>query len=193
LNSTSHLYPYPQCQQAAASSTPSRVCLTRFLLLFILFIYFTDLIRHGKHHHHHARHDNNTPPDTHSDDSTSRGPTHQQEQSIPDHSDPTPVAAPLDNREAAEIIVNEEREAKNKMPDHKGLENFNLVEKMGELVQRCLSSYLILPIVANLVVLSQMSIKQLTSRTGKMLPVCLIHLFQLPIQSIPCSQSRSQV
>jgi hypothetical protein len=30
------------------------------------------------------------------------------------------------------MIVNEEREEKSKMPVYAGLENFNLVEKMGE-------------------------------------------------------------
>jgi hypothetical protein len=30
------------------------------------------------------------------------------------------------------MIVNEERQAKNKMPTYKGLENFELLEKMGE-------------------------------------------------------------
>jgi hypothetical protein len=37
-------------------------------------------------------------------------------------------------REAAEAIVNEEREAKAIMPVYKGLENFKLINKMGEYV-----------------------------------------------------------
>jgi serine/threonine-protein kinase RCK2 len=37
-------------------------------------------------------------------------------------------------REAAEQIVLEEREAKTKMPTYKGLENYRLLEKMGECV-----------------------------------------------------------
>lgn len=37
-------------------------------------------------------------------------------------------------KEAAEYIVKEEREAKNKMPVYAGLENFKLLEKMGEWV-----------------------------------------------------------
>lgn len=36
------------------------------------------------------------------------------------------------HREAAEMIVNEEREAKSKMPVYPGLENFKLLDKMGE-------------------------------------------------------------
>lgn len=36
------------------------------------------------------------------------------------------------NKEIAEFIVKEERAAKNKMPFYPGLENFELLEKMGE-------------------------------------------------------------
>lgn len=36
--------------------------------------------------------------------------------------------------EIALSLVNEEREAKAKMPTYKGLENFKLLEKMGESV-----------------------------------------------------------
>jgi hypothetical protein len=39
-----------------------------------------------------------------------------------------------DHREAAEMIVGEEREAKAKMPTYVGLENFKLLDKMGECV-----------------------------------------------------------
>ena len=37
-------------------------------------------------------------------------------------------------RQAAELIVNEEREAKDKIHSYKGLEGFTLVEEMGVLV-----------------------------------------------------------
>jgi hypothetical protein len=37
-----------------------------------------------------------------------------------------------DYKAEAELIVQEERESKNKMPVYKGLENFKLVDKMGE-------------------------------------------------------------
>ena len=37
-------------------------------------------------------------------------------------------------RKEAELLVKEENEAKNKMPSYKGLENFKLIEKMGECV-----------------------------------------------------------
>jgi hypothetical protein len=35
------------------------------------------------------------------------------------------------SRQAAEIIVTEEREAKSKMPTYSGLEGFKLIEEMG--------------------------------------------------------------
>ena len=38
------------------------------------------------------------------------------------------------HREAAELIVNEERITKNKMPSYKGLEDYTLLDKMGEYV-----------------------------------------------------------
>jgi hypothetical protein len=40
------------------------------------------------------------------------------------------------SREAAEQIVKQEREQKEQMPTYKGLENFKIVEKMGESVAR---------------------------------------------------------
>ncbi len=36
--------------------------------------------------------------------------------------------------EMVKTLVNEEREAKSKLPTYKGLENFKLLEKMGESV-----------------------------------------------------------
>lgn len=46
-------------------------------------------------------------------------------------------------REVAELIVKEEREAKAQMPSYKGLEDFKIVEKMGECVQ-LYNSYFVL-------------------------------------------------
>jgi DNA segregation ATPase FtsK/SpoIIIE-like protein len=37
-----------------------------------------------------------------------------------------------DYRKEAEMIVQEERDSKNKMPTYKGLENYKLLDKMGE-------------------------------------------------------------
>jgi serine/threonine-protein kinase RCK2 len=106
-------------------------------ITIIVLIRSIDLIRHGRHHHH-VRHDNNIPPDaqySHSDDSTSGASARQQEQSDPDKSVPVPPSDPPPTREeAAKMIVNEEREAKDKIPIYKGLEAFKLVEKMGESV-----------------------------------------------------------
>jgi hypothetical protein len=68
-----------------------------------------DLLRHGKHHNH-ARHENTPPPSAATDEQMSR--------------------------EAAEQIVKQEREQKEQMPTYKGLENFKIVEKMGESVPR---------------------------------------------------------
>ncbi|KAJ6629152.1 kinase-like domain-containing protein [Mycena sp. CBHHK59/15] len=68
---------------------------------------FKNLLRHGKHHHH-AR------------------------QQQPD----TPSAAPPPDeqmsRDAAEQIVKQERELKEQMPSYKDLENYKIVEKMGD-------------------------------------------------------------
>jgi serine/threonine protein kinase len=77
---------------------------------------FKNLIRHGKHHHHHEE----------QSPTASRVVRQQpQAQNHPPHENPH-------SREAAEIIVNEEREAKAKMPHYRGLENFKLIEKMGD-------------------------------------------------------------
>jgi serine/threonine-protein kinase RCK2 len=45
---------------------------------------------------------------------------------------PVPQLPSPDYRKEAEMIVQEERETKNKMPTYKGLENFKLLDKMGE-------------------------------------------------------------
>lgn len=47
-----------------------------------------------------------------------------------DGTSPADVVSP--HKEIAEFIVKEERAAKNKMPIYPGLENFELLEKMGE-------------------------------------------------------------
>ncbi|KAJ7086730.1 kinase-like domain-containing protein [Mycena epipterygia] len=71
---------------------------------------FKNLLRHGKHHNH-ARQDDTPPP-----------------------SAAPPVTPPDEKmaREAAEQIVQQERELKEQMPTYKGLENFKIVEKMGD-------------------------------------------------------------
>jgi serine/threonine protein kinase len=69
---------------------------------------FKNLIRHGRNHRHHS----NNP--------SSSSPTVSTE----------PICPPP--KDAAEIIVNEEREARNKLPSYKGLENYKLLDKMGD-------------------------------------------------------------
>jgi hypothetical protein len=87
-----------------------------------------DLLRHGRNHNSghpprqiHAQ-PNNIPSRV----------DHQQEQATSvapvNHTEPTYPPA----QEAAVMIVNEERESRNSMPSYKGLENFKLLEKMGE-------------------------------------------------------------
>ena len=80
---------------------------------------FPDLIRHGKHHNQNVT---NHPKQVESSPPTSMTP-------VPSH----PITSPSP-REAAQIIVDEERQAHLKMPKYQGLENFELLDKMGESV-----------------------------------------------------------
>ena len=76
-----------------------------------------DLIRHGKHHNHNQHHDHR-----------------HQAPSPPQHLDPPqPLTSPT-HREAAQLIVEEERQARSKLPMYDGLDNFQLQDKMGESV-----------------------------------------------------------
>ena len=133
--STPPLIPRPPCQQQQeASSTPSGVSsLPTFR--YRRYHLSPDLIRHGKHHRQ-ARQDNKH-ADTEQVSPTSpirfqqqqRQAQKQQIQQQPAHEH---VIASSPPRDVVEIIVNEEREAKLKIPRYPGLENFTLVEKMGE-------------------------------------------------------------
>ncbi|KAG6890899.1 hypothetical protein C0995_000856 [Termitomyces sp. Mi166 len=80
---------------------------------------FKNLIRHGKHHNHNVT---NHPK--------------QVESSPPPSMTPVPSRSVISPgpREAAQIIVDEERQAHSKMPKYQGLENFELIDKMGESV-----------------------------------------------------------
>ncbi|KAJ7283833.1 kinase-like domain-containing protein [Mycena rebaudengoi] len=73
---------------------------------------FKNLLRHGKHNNHGRQQDNPTPPPS------ATASDHQHEEKMA--------------REAAEQIVRQERELKAQMPSYKGLENFQIVEKMGD-------------------------------------------------------------
>ncbi|CAK5263088.1 unnamed protein product [Mycena citricolor] len=70
---------------------------------------FKNLLRHGKNHNHVQREQQPAPPQA-----------------------DTPPADDAMSREAAEQIVKQERELKEQMPSYKGLENFQIVEKMGD-------------------------------------------------------------
>ncbi|KAG6878121.1 hypothetical protein C0993_012125 [Termitomyces sp. T159_Od127] len=79
---------------------------------------FKNLIRHGKHHNHNVT--NQHPKQVDSSPPPSMTP-------VPSH----PVVSP-GPREAAQIIVDEERQAHSKMPRYQGLDNFELIDKMGD-------------------------------------------------------------
>ncbi|KAG5715310.1 Serine/threonine-protein kinase srk1 [Termitomyces sp. T112] len=79
---------------------------------------FKNLIRHGKHHNQNVT---NHPKQV---ESCSPPPSMTP---VPSH----PIISPSP-REAAQIIVDEERQAHSKMPKYQGLENFELIDKMGD-------------------------------------------------------------
>lgn len=113
---------------------------------------FLDLIRHGKQHQSPRNNDSPTSPTKHTAEQHSSGGTTNSSSSRRREAAATapkstpkpepPIASPPVNdaemqpvhREAAEQIVKEERQAKDRMPSYKGLENFQLMEKMGEYV-----------------------------------------------------------
>ncbi|KAK0206251.1 kinase-like domain-containing protein [Desarmillaria ectypa] len=88
-----------------------------------------DLIRHGKHHHHHHQARNDETPAPVSQHAPAQ---HEQQHKVPEKRHIEKGTAEVARREAAQIIVQEEREAKAQMPTYKGLENFQLIEKMGD-------------------------------------------------------------
>jgi hypothetical protein len=100
-----------------------------------LHLFTLDLIRHGKNHHH-ARHEHKHADDDELSPSSPIGfHRHQQQgQKQPmQHIVPEHLISPPP-QDVAAMIVQEEREAKLKMPIYRGLENFNILEKMGECV-----------------------------------------------------------
>lgn len=89
-----------------------------------------DLLRHGRNH-------NNGHPNRQIHALPNNSPSrvaHQQEQatSVASVNPTEPTYPPA--QQAAAMIVNEEREARNYIPSYKGLETFKLLEKMGECV-----------------------------------------------------------
>lgn len=166
------------CPLAPASSMPSKVfilpppprrCPNRP----------PDLIRHGKHHKHDVP--ENTPSPT-------RAHHHQQPQA-PHQPQSLPSPSP---REAAEIIVNEEREARLKMPSYKGLENFTLLDKMGESVIINKLHMLLLTSLQRCILKCVQGYRQYHWKKG--CRYVIIHSIYTHIPSYPpSSQGRSQI
>jgi len=91
-----------------------------------------DLIRHGKHHRHSRDGDDPISPSSpigfHQQQQQAQQQAKKQLPPITEHIISPPT------REVAEIIVNQEREEKLKMPVYAGLEDFKITNKMGECV-----------------------------------------------------------
>ena len=98
-----------------------------------------DLIRHGKNHTN-RQHNDATQYEHGYDQQHDAQQTQRQAREQPreapkgQQQHQTHKAASPKYREEVEQIVQEEREAKSKMPTYKGLENYKLLEKMGEYV-----------------------------------------------------------
>uniref|UniRef100_A0A0W0FCL0 Protein kinase domain-containing protein n=1 Tax=Moniliophthora roreri TaxID=221103 RepID=A0A0W0FCL0_MONRR len=95
---------------------------------------FKNLIRHGKHHHHNRDDVSEIPSQAPSRNQNHQQQQHHNQQQPPPakqqaRSEPQVSPAP---KEVAEQIVKEEREAKAQMPSYRGLENFKLLDKMGD-------------------------------------------------------------
>lgn len=98
-----------------------------------------DLIRHGKNHSAKQHNDVGQYEYAAAQQQPPNEPQHAQqrqarEQPKVQQQHQTHKAASPKYREEVEQIVKEEREVKSKMPLYKGLENFKLIEKMGEYV-----------------------------------------------------------
>ena len=109
------------CRPVTISSTHLKVFRLPFFLSrlsLILPFVLADFIRHGRHHNQ-AKQEKEQSLER-GDQSVSRDP-----------------ARDLALREAVEMIVNEERETKLKVPTYKGLEDYKLIEKVGEYVPLC--------------------------------------------------------
>ncbi|KAG2013416.1 CAMK/CAMK1 protein kinase [Coprinopsis cinerea AmutBmut pab1-1] len=96
---------------------------------------FKNLIRHGKHHNHvQPPRQNEQPrqhqPQGHNGPAPAQASKRHNEQPTAQAAQPHEKSPPP--REAAEMIVNQERAEKSKMPTYKGLESYTLLEKMGD-------------------------------------------------------------
>lgn len=99
---------------------------------------YVDLIRYGKHHGHVNKNDapstlpDDSPPPKHKQPAASAPDVSKRAPSPPppkQEAEPVPAHA-----EAAQFIVEEERKQKSKMPIYKGLEDYEILDKMGESV-----------------------------------------------------------
>jgi hypothetical protein len=94
--------------------------------------FLLDLIRHGKaHKQSDAESELSAPPQS------TQHRTQPRERDLLEPQPPpkeAPKSPPATYQREAEIIVKEERQARNKMPVYKGLERFKLLDKMGEYV-----------------------------------------------------------
>ncbi|KAI0347047.1 Pkinase-domain-containing protein [Trametopsis cervina] len=95
---------------------------------------FKNLIRHGKNHTHTARQHDDQPTQHSSQYQQQQQPqqsTRDRTRELPQQQQ-TPKANTNKYQEEVEQIVQEEREAKDTMPTYAGLEDYKLVEKMGD-------------------------------------------------------------
>ncbi|EGO01858.1 hypothetical protein SERLA73DRAFT_177401 [Serpula lacrymans var. lacrymans S7.3] len=93
---------------------------------------FKNLIRHGKHNHRLPDSDpqqytRTTPEPSHPKQRQQQTPAHPPEPDLTQQ-----AQQKRDSKEAADMILTQEREAKTKQPLYKGLENFKLIDKMGD-------------------------------------------------------------
>ncbi|PIL36700.1 transporter [Ganoderma sinense ZZ0214-1] len=100
---------------------------------------FKNLIRHGKTHHSTKQSEDGANQHAHNPQQPMQSQQHRADQSrqqaqAQQHqtSKHTPPSNTNKYKEHVEQIVQEEREAKSKMPTYKGLENYKLLEKMGD-------------------------------------------------------------
>lgn len=96
--------------------------------------FLLDLIRHGKAHQSPKQADGNSDSSLSSTAPTIPRSHKEQREPKPAKQQEPPKSPPASYQKEAEIIVQEERQAKSKMPVYKGLERFKLLDKMGEYV-----------------------------------------------------------
>lgn len=105
-----------------------------------------DLIRHGKHDRVHHAVDGTAQKNRDKDQlratQNQQGSTKKGDRAFVKDSCPSP-----NYRREVELIVQEENEAKGRLPTYKGLENFKLLEKMGEYVLSWFQSHKLLTFV----------------------------------------------